>query len=84
MDETSIQARVRDLLSRGVLPRPLPQKIWVGRSSGQACLICEQLIGPSEMECEVELASTVTARMHRHCFDLLLAASDDDEGLKEA
>jgi hypothetical protein len=74
MDATAVRARVQELVGSGVLPNPLPAKVWVGPSEGHVCFICQEPIASGHMECEVELASTVIARLHRGCFDALVAA----------
>ena len=74
MDKAAIRARVRELVESGVLPEALPTRVWVGTSEGRECLVCRERIQSGQVECEVELASTVIAYMDWLCFQTLLQA----------
>jgi hypothetical protein len=52
-------------------PYHRPQRTWAGYGSGTHCDLCHRVIGPSQIEYEVELATGCAPRvlrLHRQCF----------------
>jgi hypothetical protein len=80
MDREAVRARIQELIRLGALPRDLRGQVWVGPSTDdRPCLLCQDAIVAGEIECEMELASTVIAHLHRRCWDAAVAAADADE-----
>jgi hypothetical protein len=72
MDEREIRARVGELIDVGAISEPFPSKVWIGASKGHECFVCHTWIEVGERECEVDLASTVTAYLHCRCYDIVV------------
>jgi hypothetical protein len=56
---------VRRKITAGVLPADVPTKAWVGHGTDATCTICDLLIGPDDLECEVDLPDARTVRLWR-------------------
>ena len=84
MSKDAVRARIREFIQSGFLPHPLPRKVWVGASDGRTCFACQEPIERGHVECEVVLASTILAHLHRACFDAVMGATLEDEGQRRA
>jgi hypothetical protein len=62
---------VRRKLDDGRLPLDGPVRTWAGYGRGSPCSVCEELIGPAQVEYEVESGSQGLAhRFHVSCHAL--------------
>jgi CheY-like chemotaxis protein len=61
---------IRTKVDSGALPLPAdpPAKCWVGKGTGRACEGCDKVIGPDEIEYEVDIADGRTLRLHADCL----------------
>jgi hypothetical protein len=62
------EEKIRDKITRGMLPRKPPAKIWAGRGHGEVCAGCDQPIGPEQVAYEIENGHVF--RMHIDCAAL--------------
>ena len=67
--EEFVRQRIRAMLDSGEMPCDQPEKLWAGRGTGSHCAACGETISSTEIEYEVQLAST-TLRLHRVCHTL--------------
>jgi hypothetical protein len=66
-------ARLRALITIGVLPRTGPRMLWATRCRGvQVCLVCHDPIVPGELEFEIRYGLGRRAVLHRGCLELWL------------
>jgi hypothetical protein len=56
------------LIAGGMLP-PINEKIYVGYGTGKRCVICQQLVPPTEMEFEITAAVNGSVFCHLPCFN---------------
>ena len=59
-------------LNVAALRRAVPLRMWGGKGSGLPCDFCRVLVGPDDVEYEVEAqldGATVILRFHRRCHD---------------
>jgi hypothetical protein len=59
-------------LNVAALRRAAPIRMWGGKGSGMACDFCRVLVGPEDVEYEVEAqldGTTVMLRFHPSCHD---------------
>ena len=63
-----VRQRVREALASGALPPVDGSRSWAGRGSGQKCRICNEAIGPDQIEHEVEAPDSVL--VHQACLIL--------------
>ena len=63
-----IRERVRAALASGALPPLDGNRSWAGRGSGQKCRICNEPIGPDQIEHEVEAPDSIL--VHQGCLIL--------------
>ena len=54
LHDTALRLRVRQLIENGQLPVMLPRQIRAGYGSGRVCAACDQPIGSTQVEYEVE------------------------------
>jgi hypothetical protein len=66
--EADVAALIHAKVAAGLLPRDLPQKVWVGFGSGKPCDGCEQPITNQQREHEFEPPSWPTIRLHAECL----------------
>ena len=64
-----IAGAILSRIGSGALPRIRARTIWAGRGTGRSCDGCGERIPATQVECQVELAGTVTVRLHRDCLD---------------
>jgi hypothetical protein len=57
----------------GDLPRGRPLQTYAGFGSSRPCAVCRLVIGPTDVEFELDFPDAPTLQLHRHC--LLLWAS---------
>jgi hypothetical protein len=67
MDEASIRARVRRMLTNEEMPCDDPETVWAGNGTGERCIACGRPIATTEVEYEVELSAR-TYRLHCACY----------------
>jgi hypothetical protein len=72
-----IRAVVREKLVRGELPPEKCLITWFGPGAGQPCVVCETVIGASEIECECEHPRGGLMRFHQACFGVWEEARQD-------
>jgi hypothetical protein len=80
-DAQDIEAAIRAKLASGELPRAKPAEVWAGKGTNQPCTGCGERIGPSDVECEVDVPGGPPAglRFHRRC----LIIWDQERGLQQ-
>jgi hypothetical protein len=78
MPAAVIRARLRDLVSSGVLPRKPPTKMFAGPSPGRTCVACGSPIVNGEIEFEAGVVDDVTLFLHRRCAAIW--TNSDGEG----
>ena len=89
-DDSLLQARVREAMQAGNLPKRSPDELWGGPATGARCAVCGTSITPGEVELEFEFTrerKSGLARYHAHprwfsifsreLEDLLETARDD-------
>ena len=64
--QDGIRQRVREALASGALPPVNGTRSWAGRGTGRACRICQEPIGPGQIEHEVEAPDSVP--VHQTCL----------------
>jgi hypothetical protein len=70
-------ARLRALITIGVLPRTGPRMLWAARCRGvQDCLVCHDPIALGELEFEITYGLGRRAVLHRSCLELWLREVD--------
>jgi hypothetical protein len=69
---------IRQRLSRRILPRDSPARMWAGPGTDQPCDGCDRAIGSNETEHEVEVSGRAI-RLHRECFLIWEAERRVDE-----
>ena len=73
MHREEVRQRIRELLRRGELPRQRQSRTWGGPGAGLPCHGCGEIVGPDDIEIEVQFlteAGFVTRRFHTLCFAL--------------
>ena len=66
-DVDSILAKIRS----GALPPPNPPaKCYVGKGTGRTCDACAKVIGPDDVEHEVDVPAGRTLVFHRDCYGI--------------
>jgi hypothetical protein len=72
-DEKTSAGELRSArLNVAALRRAVPIRMWGGKGSGQPCDFCRVLVGPSDVEYEVEAqldGATVMLHFHPRCHD---------------
>jgi hypothetical protein len=66
-------------LNVAALRRALPVRMWGGKGSGMPCDFCRVLVGPEDVEYEVEAqldGATVMLRFHPKCHDAWTAGQE--------
>ena len=63
--ELELRRRASDLIARDLLPASIPAHLWAGQGSQQPCSLCDQPIGPEEIEYELEDPQAGTERNYR-------------------
>ena len=74
--DTVLFARAREYLRAGRLPSTVPESIWAGPGTGVKCNLCEEIIGPDQIEYEFEVAEWAV-RLHIRCHALWQLAADE-------
>lgn len=73
VDETASTGELRSArLNVAALRRAVPIRMWGGKGCGVACDFCRVLVGPEDVEYEVEAqldGSTVMLHFHPRCHD---------------
>jgi hypothetical protein len=62
----------REILERRGLPEARFMGLWAGHGMQRRCDSCEQIIGPNEIEYELDFSQevhAVTLRLHPRCWD---------------
>ena len=68
-DATAVAvALISSRITAGLLPTIHVQELSVGPGPGRPCDGCDQPIGATEIEDEVDLAGGGMLRLHQHCF----------------
>ena len=73
-DDGLLQARVREAMQAGSLPRRPPDKLWGGAATGARCAVCGSPTTRGEVELELEFAADPDAGrsamyyVHPRCF----------------
>jgi len=78
-DETSAGEPRSARLNVAALRRAIPIRMWGGKGCGVPCDFCRVLIGPDDVEYEVEAeldAATVTLHFHPRCHDAWTAGQE--------
>ncbi|HEY6483410.1 MAG TPA: hypothetical protein VIY54_07770 [Steroidobacteraceae bacterium] len=70
-DEEQLRHEARRRVADGRLPCQAPQYMWAGAGDDQPCSLCDRLIGPSQIEYELQFNSRIPAlhRFHRICHE---------------
>jgi hypothetical protein len=66
-------------LNVAALRRAVPVRMWGGKGSGMPCDFCRVLVGPEDVEYEVEAqldGATVMLRFHPKCHDAWTAGQE--------
>ena len=72
-DEPTLRDKAREAVRSGSLPAQVPSRVLGGPGSGEACVLCGQLIKRYQMEIELEFAiqdaptRTDNYRLHPVC-----------------
>jgi hypothetical protein len=66
--KSEIAALILSKVAGGSLPHVRVSRIWAGAGSNRPCYGCEEAIGATEIEVEIELADAVALRLHQRCF----------------
>lgn len=72
-DENVLRARAREAMKSGDLPEQPPDRMWGGPGSGASCAVCGKIVGPKEVEFELQFSSSggagpLTYHVHARCF----------------
>jgi hypothetical protein len=70
-DQKTLRQRVRAVLGAGLLPLGRLSSV-IRRGTGRACLVCDRVIDPTELEYEVQLddRGARTVFVHEPCYRL--------------
>jgi hypothetical protein len=63
----SVAEMIRKKLDAGTLPLDAPAKLWAGIGAGRLCAACEQAIGPTQSEYELEYDGRSAILLHAEC-----------------
>jgi hypothetical protein len=74
-DESHLQAKVREAMETGTLPKRSPDELWGGPATGARCAVCDAPTRPGEIELEFAFTrepKSGRARYHAHprCFSI--------------
>ena len=72
-DESVLRARAREAMKSGNLPKHPPERMWGGPGSGVSCALCGKIVGPEEVEFELQFSSgggtgLITYHVHARCY----------------
>ena len=71
--EVSLRRSAQKRIESGELPCDPSARMWGSRGSGAPCALCGQVIGPDEIEYEVEMkagGAAGTLQFHRACHTI--------------
>src|SRR5882757_2134119 len=74
-------------LNVAALRRAVPIRMWGGKGSGLPCDFCRVLVGPEDVEYEVEAqldGATITLHFHPRCHDAWTAGQEPAVALDRA
>ena len=78
-DRTSVGEPRAARLNVAALRRAVPIRMWGGKGCGVPCDFCRVLVGPADVEYEVEAqldGATVTLHFHPRCHDAWTAGQE--------
>jgi hypothetical protein len=78
--ERALFARARERIVEGSLPRTVPESVWAGPGSCEACGLCESTIEPEQVEYELSGSDGVRFRFHMRCHAIWQLAASDRTG----
>lgn len=68
-DETILRERARLAMRTGKMPRTQPERTWGGPGAGERCAVCNESIGRTESEFELQFAGVEkNPHIHVRCF----------------
>jgi hypothetical protein len=84
-NDNELRAKARKRFGEGKLPRAKAVRTWGGLGSGLPCALCEQPIGTTEPEFELQFdtAATPGIRFHRQCHSIWESARHEPAGEHE-
>jgi hypothetical protein len=74
-DDSLLEAKVREAVLAGSLPKRLPDKLWGGSAIGDPCALCGESTTLGEVELELEFTrdsdrARTTYHVHPCCFSV--------------
>ena len=74
MNDSLLQAKAREAMQAGALPKRAPDRMWGGPATGARCAVCGASTEPGEVELELEFTRESSGRtrhfVHPSCFSI--------------
>lgn len=64
----TLRRQVRQRMEEGRLSPEAPRETLAGPGSNRACAVCDQVIGPEELEYETEIGPANVQHFHFDCY----------------